>query len=310
MDGVSEAVSGEALEVERPFFAEASRRDRTAYLRPSPTAGGISVGEHRRDRRGGGVSDPNPPAEIYHLPVILRDLPAHAAWRDDRRIGCPARPRGSIACYDLRQVWRAEVDHPFHTIDFYVPQAAFDELTEEAGRARIEALDCPPTEITPDPVAYHLALALAPALRSGEGAPSLLADQILDALRLHLATRYGGFGRAEAPAGRFTAAQRRELRALMLDDPARDVRLGELAQACSMPLRQFERAFRAEFGASPHQWRLAAKIGKARRLIELTDRPLAEIAVACGFCDQSHLTRVFTRAVGVAPGGYRRARRG
>jgi transcriptional regulator GlxA family with amidase domain len=35
---------------------------------------------------------------------------------------------------------------------------------------------------------------------------------------------------------------------------------------------------------------------------------LFDVAVACGFADQSHLTRVFTRVVGISPGVWRRAR--
>jgi transcriptional regulator GlxA family with amidase domain len=40
-----------------------------------------------------------------------------------------------------------------------------------------------------------------------------------------------------------------------------------------------------------------------------TSMPVGEIAIACGFADQSHLTRVFTRAMGVSPGVWRRERR-
>jgi AraC-like DNA-binding protein len=46
----------------------------------------------------------------------------------------------------------------------------------------------------------------------------------------------------------------------------------------------------------------------ARRLAD-TDQPLAEIALACGFCDQSHLTRTFRRRTGLTPGAWRRAAR-
>ena len=35
---------------------------------------------------------------------------------------------------------------------------------------------------------------------------------------------------------------------------------------------------------------------------------LAEVALACGFADQSHFTRVFTRTVGTSPGAWRRVR--
>jgi AraC-like DNA-binding protein len=33
----------------------------------------------------------------------------------------------------------------------------------------------------------------------------------------------------------------------------------------------------------------------------------AEVALACGFCDQSHLSRAFKRRIGSAPGAYRNA---
>jgi AraC family transcriptional regulator len=37
--------------------------------------------------------------------------------------------------------------------------------------------------------------------------------------------------------------------------------------------------------------------------------PLAEIALDCGFSEQSHFTRTFTRMVGTSPGEWRRQRR-
>ncbi|WP_461317953.1 helix-turn-helix domain-containing protein [Bradyrhizobium diazoefficiens] len=39
-----------------------------------------------------------------------------------------------------------------------------------------------------------------------------------------------------------------------------------------------------------------------------TKLPLADIALICGFGDQSYFTRVFSRNVGASPGAWRRAR--
>jgi AraC family transcriptional regulator len=47
-------------------------------------------------------------------------------------------------------------------------------------------------------------------------------------------------------------------------------------------------------------------VERARRLIA-AGKPLAEIALSCGFADQSQLTRVFSRYVGLSPAVYRRA---
>ena len=51
------------------------------------------------------------------------------------------------------------------------------------------------------------------------------------------------------------------------------------------------------------------RINKARMLLETTDRPIVDIALACGFCDHSHFVHTFRREQGVTPGDYRRRHR-
>jgi len=63
------------------------------------------------------------------------------------------------------------------------------------------------------------------------------------------------------------------------------------------------RAFTRSFGLPPHAYLLGRRIALARDLLLAGQRP-AEVAVAAGFHDQAHLTRHFTRHVGVSPGRY------
>ncbi|MBV8472677.1 MAG: helix-turn-helix transcriptional regulator, partial [Hyphomicrobiales bacterium] len=42
------------------------------------------------------------------------------------------------------------------------------------------------------------------------------------------------------------------------------------------------------------------------RLLLTTETPISEIALACGLTDQSHLTRIFKRSVGMPPAAWRR----
>ena len=60
----------------------------------------------------------------------------------------------------------------------------------------------------------------------------------------------------------------------------------------------FSRAFRASTGRSPYRWLTARRIAQAEILLRDTQLPLAEIAISCGFADQSHFSRVFHRAIG------------
>ena len=71
-------------------------------------------------------------------------------------------------------------------------------------------------------------------------------------------------------------------------------------------LSRFElaRQFRRGLGTSPHRYAAMRRLERARWLIG-GGASLAEAATACGFADQSHMTRQFKQAYGVAPGQWR-----
>jgi AraC family transcriptional regulator len=59
----------------------------------------------------------------------------------------------------------------------------------------------------------------------------------------------------------------------------------------------------------PHRWLLARRIERAQELLLHSALSLDRIAAACGFADQSHFSRVFSRQIGIAPSAWRRQRR-
>lgn len=80
----------------------------------------------------------------------------------------------------------------------------------------------------------------------------------------------------------------------------------EVAAVVGMSAGHFTRAFRVTQGISPRQWVLRRRIERAQGLLMEQDASLTDIALNCGFSEQSHFTRVFTRIVGVPPGAWRR----
>jgi len=94
----------------------------------------------------------------------------------------------------------------------------------------------------------------------------------------------------------------------MLDDLSVSPSLAEIAATCGLSSRHFLRAFKASNGMSPHRWLLKARVERAREMLEKTAESVGEIANACGFSDQSHLTRTFRKLVGTPPGAWRRTR--
>jgi AraC-like DNA-binding protein len=93
---------------------------------------------------------------------------------------------------------------------------------------------------------------------------------------------------------------------LLEDRIADDVRLEQLEQEIGLSRFYLVRRIRAEVGMPPHASQLAIRLDRARVMVA-SGVALSEVASRCGFTDQSHLTRHFRRATGVAPGAYARS---
>jgi AraC-like DNA-binding protein len=91
----------------------------------------------------------------------------------------------------------------------------------------------------------------------------------------------------------------------LADQPERNVGLDELANVAGIGKIRLVRLFRERIGLPPHALQIAQRIRRARQLLEVGE-PIAGIAAATGFADQSHLYRHFRRSLGVSPGEYRR----
>jgi AraC-like DNA-binding protein len=85
--------------------------------------------------------------------------------------------------------------------------------------------------------------------------------------------------------------------------------LAEVARTVGLSQAQFYRSFKISTGVPPYQWQLNLRIAKAKELLRDGVLPIAEIALATGFAEQSHFSRVFRKAVGVSPGAWQRDHR-
>ena len=87
---------------------------------------------------------------------------------------------------------------------------------------------------------------------------------------------------------------------------SRQVRLASIAAECGLSSFQLIRVFQRVLGVSPYAYVVQLRVNRARDLLH-QGVGVSEVAYTCGFSDQSHLTRVFKRAVGIPPGTYQRA---
>jgi AraC-like DNA-binding protein len=84
------------------------------------------------------------------------------------------------------------------------------------------------------------------------------------------------------------------------------IRATDLAALVRLSASHFFHAFKDTFAETPLAYVARRRMALAQQLMLTTDEPLAQIALACGLCDQSHFTRVFRRVVGTSPYTWRR----
>ncbi|WP_457831280.1 helix-turn-helix transcriptional regulator, partial [Staphylococcus aureus] len=78
--------------------------------------------------------------------------------------------------------------------------------------------------------------------------------------------------------------------------------IAQVAQECRLTPSHFARAFRRSTGLAPHGYLMQLRLEEAKKLLLQPHLPLVDIALICGFGDQSHFTRVFGRLTGATPG--------
>jgi len=88
-----------------------------------------------------------------------------------------------------------------------------------------------------------------------------------------------------------------------------DIDLADLAAVANLSRCHFARAFKQSVGATPHDYLVQRRLERAQELLTETEMPLAEIALATGFSDQSHFSRRFREHLNASPSAFRRARR-
>lgn len=171
-------------------------------------------------------------------------------------------------------------------------------VAEDIGASRI-----PPRftrAVVQDPEAA--ALFGAAHCRMEAGAGSLGADEALIAAYGLLLKRHAAIRLRPPPADAPPAVRR--ARDYLESHLAEDVDLATLARVAGLTRSHLVRSFKRATGMTPHAYLVDRRVRQARRLLAAGTPPVA-VAAACGFCDQSHLNRLFKARVGVAPGAFR-----
>lgn len=214
--------------------------------------------------------------------------------------------KGSIYIRDFSDRYRADMKSPFDFVLLEISHAAIERAIEERDGPRVRGLAC--VTGVKDEVLANLAWALTPALARPAEASLLFVDQMSVAMGTYLVEKYGGASAMEARTNRILShSQEARAKDMLRSKIDGSISIAEIADACNLSRSYFIHAFRETTGQTPHQWLITQRLERARALLTDFERSLADVACACGFADQSHFTRVFTRCVGTPPGNWRRS---
>jgi AraC-like DNA-binding protein len=136
-----------------------------------------------------------------------------------------------------------------------------------------------------------------------KAAPLELQCRLVDLLSL-LFGRYSDYSADEKRCSAKDTVLR--IRQRLADAPEDTACLVQLAEQGGVSPLCLLRSFQQIVGCTPHVFQTCRRLQLVKSLIR-SGEPLSEIALAAGFSDQSHLTNVFKRWIGITPGQYARS---
>lgn len=234
------------------------------------------------------------------------DLQCRSRWLDGQLdISSPVGAR-EVEVVDLRNRPQWQFSGDFHALQFYISVAGLASFAKQCSARAVTSLSW--QNGVPDNVLWGLSNALVQAA-AAPSSNQLLIDQLAITFLTHFAEAYGRLQPLEREQATGLAPwQRRRATEMMAARLASNLKIAQVADECRLSPSHFARAFRRSLGVAPQRYLTQLRIEEAKKLLTKGNLPLSDIALICGFGDQSHFTRVFGEMTGESPGAWRRTR--
>jgi AraC family transcriptional regulator len=202
--------------------------------------------------------------------------------------------------------WKTLTGGPMQTLHLHVSRNLILRTAEELVGGDPAHLSLVKQIGFQDPLLTQLGLVLWHELEQESPAGKLYGQAAAQLLAVHLLRQYSSVGsKVKDPSYKLTDRQVRRVMDFIQAHLDQDLSLDILACQIGFSPYHFARLFRQTLGESPHQCVLRHRLTQAQHLLEAEKMPLAQVAMACGFHNQSHFTKTFKRYLGVTPRAYR-----
>ncbi len=179
-----------------------------------------------------------------------------------------------------------------------------NQTTQELMQREIELI---PQFSINDPVIQQLALALKTEIQTGCMSGRLYGESLGTALAARLVQNYAvskpslefkAYGLPQSPLERVIDYMKANL--------TQDLSILDLATLTSMSESHFSRSFKQSVGITPYQYLMQQRVERAKQLLKQQTISISDIALDCGFANQTHLTKVFRQMTGMTPKAYQK----
>lgn len=215
---------------------------------------------------------------------------------------------GSVCISDLEAPPVLYLPEPFDFLQFYIPRRALNEFCDDNRLERIDNLLWGKKDA--DETLHSIGLALLPALGNLHTSSQLFVDQIGLGILAHAVHRYGRpLTKGSSIRGGLAPWQILRATEFLEANLQGNISLDSVAVECELSVSHFARAFQKTFGMPPYRWLIERRVETAKAYLINSDITLADIAVRCGFPDQSAMNRSFRRLLKQSPGEWRKSNR-
>jgi len=255
------------------------------------------------------------PGEIETLPFkgpvvnLHLSAPHRLVQRQDGKTcgGLVATNDAAITPAGMHGYWRT--DAASEDMSMLLEDGFIRRVATETG-VEPEGVEVVPLFSAPEPQIERIGLSLLSEMDTRGLRGELYAESLATVLALHLLRNHSSLGRrSRRRIGREGGYSKRVLGQAtdyINDNLPKKLTLAEIAGAAHMSHHHFARSFKAATGLSAHQYVIQQRVQRAKTLLSDTDLSVAEVAMAVGFSNSSHLAHHVRRLLDVTPSALRR----
>ena len=153
-----------------------------------------------------------------------------------------------------------------------------------------------------DPFIERVILLLKDSLATRENC--FYAESMATALSAHLIQHYSVKKPFRNNTAGLSQSKLQRVKNYIRDRLSENISLQDVCREVGLSKCYFAQLFKQSTGISPYQYIIEQRVRKARQLLK-QDIPLVEIALSCGFANQSAFNKTFHKCMGITPRQYR-----